>query len=315
MRPGFESKLWKTWAQTYDDIPKLFVKGFISFLTRDDINIAILKQRFPSPQNMLKSIGSYDREQIIDLMSRLIIISTDELKENKDYIPWNWKLLSMNTSFTQEDFEATKHIFPWVDEAIELNPGIIGSRVVSVTHSNAQEYNTFYKDNSKLSFYLIASNAPSINIDIIKQCHPKLIPCFSGVSLSMNKSITFQDIQDTPQIKWHLPSFSRNPNATLEVVEANPDFPWNWDQLYKHIDIHLEELLEVASKYPAAKWESLAHNPNMFASAKAIMAKYRKYRSARLIQRAWRTCINNPEYAICRKRLLREFAAALCCED
>jgi hypothetical protein len=71
---------------------------------------------------------------------------------------------------------------------------------------------------------------------------------------------------------------SLNPNITLKNIEANLDKPWNWS--------------------------CLSLNPNLFALDLKVI---REHFAAKLIQRKWRNAISNPNYAICKKRLLKEY--------
>jgi hypothetical protein len=69
---------------------------------------------------------------------------------------------------------------------------------------------------------------------------------------------------------------------------------WHFDD----INIIMDEIIE-------NNWNYLKRNPNQF---KIYAVEIRKYFAAKFIQRKWRNAICNPEYAICKKRLLREFS-------
>jgi hypothetical protein len=72
---------------------------------------------------------------------------------------------------------------------------------------------------------------------------------------------------------------SENPNITWDIIQANPDFPWDWD--------------------------CISQNPNLFKinTPKVI----REYFAQKTIAKYWRNAICNPEYTICKKRLQKEF--------
>ena len=61
--------------------------------------------------------------------------------------------------------------------------------------------------------------------------------------------------------------------------------------------------------YPDAKVHVEAVLANKDIDNKILDVRWRRWRAAKLIQRAWRRCISNPQYAMCHKRLISEFKA------
>lgn len=53
--------------------------------------------------------------------------------------------------------------------------------------------------------------------------------------------------------------------------------------------------------------ESAWHMPLHFGDAPLIPNSERHHRLAKRIQRSWRTAVANPNYLLCRRRLMREF--------
>jgi hypothetical protein len=53
--------------------------------------------------------------------------------------------------------------------------------------------------------------------------------------LSRHSNITWDIIQANPDKPWDYDYVSFNPNITWDIVEANPDYPWNYPELYKHV--------------------------------------------------------------------------------
>ena len=49
--------------------------------------------------------------------------------------------------------------------------------------------------------------------------------------LSKSKDLTFEIIENNPDIPWVWFFISENPNITWEIIENNPDIPWNWRSL------------------------------------------------------------------------------------
>ena len=49
--------------------------------------------------------------------------------------------------------------------------------------------------------------------------------------LSDNPNITWDIVQNNPDKPWDYRWLSNNPNITWDIVEANPDKPWNYKML------------------------------------------------------------------------------------
>ena len=68
----------------------------------------------------------------------------------------------------------------------------------------------------------------------------------------------------------------------MDIVKDNFDKPWDWAGLSK--------------------------NPNIILlSDKELCTIIQRHRSSKIIQKVWRRAISDPNYVICRKRLMREF--------
>ena len=82
---------------------------------------------------------------------------------------------------------------------------------------------------------------------------------------------------------WNWYSLSKNPQVTWDIVQANPDKPWDWRWLSRNPNV---------LRYPLAEMERTAWH---------FIAAWR-------IQRAFKKAYSNPEYKMCRDRLMCEFA-------
>jgi hypothetical protein len=47
----------------------------------------------------------------------------------------------------------------------------------------------------------------------------------------MNNNITWDIVQQNPENPWNYRYLSENPNITWEIVKQNPDKPWKYDYL------------------------------------------------------------------------------------
>ena len=118
---------------------------------------------------------------------------------------------------------------------------------------------------------------PNITFKIIED-NPKLP--WNWSTLSSNPNITFDIIVENPDKPWALCIFSENPNITFKIIEDNPHLPWDWSML---------------SENPFTKERELF-----------MEQKMREHLAAFKIQTYWRRANENPQYELCKRRLMRE---------
>lgn len=162
--------------------------------------------------------------------------------------------------------------------------------------------------------------------DILK--HSTLPWSYGG--LSINKSLKYKDMMRHPDLPWNSFNVSRKVES-FEDVLALPQYPWSWTELssnkcvmFKDVLAHLH-LPWVWSKLSSTlnvslgtvldnpqlpwDWNGLCINPHLFEVTNEMRVKYaRKTLAANKIARNWKRAISDPNYNICRKRLLNEFA-------
>jgi hypothetical protein len=96
--------------------------------------------------------------------------------------------------------------------------------------------------------------------------------------------ITFQNVIDHKDIRWDRQGVSTNPNVTFQNVIENINMNWCW--------------------------YSIAANPSIF-KIRSDDPDYIDFAiktcASNRIKRRWFRCITNPEYAMCKKRLMSEF--------
>ncbi len=110
------------------------------------------------------------------------------------------------------------------------------------------------------------------------------------------------------RIDWG--TLSDNPNITWENIQQNTDKPWNWRSISQNPNITLENILQHPDK--PWSWFCLSYNKGLFKLPQAKLVEcIRQYTAAKSIARHWKVCNSNPEYLVCRKRLLHEFKSLL----
>jgi hypothetical protein len=139
-------------------------------------------------------------------------------------------------------------------------------------------------DNQHLPWvwYEVSFN-PNITAEILTQ-HPFHPWKFGHLSFSLPITDILSLHTAHPTITWNWRLISANKSVTYQVVMNNPDLPWDWGNLCKNSNFLLsqEEHHDI------------------------IAGVVMKTHAARVIQRHWRHAIANPQYLVCRRRLLRE---------
>ena len=124
--------------------------------------------------------------------------------------------------------------------------------------------------------------------------------------LSCNKNITFQNVLDYPDKPWDWSGLSYNKNITFQNILYHLEKPWDWLALSSNTNITFQNVLD----HPDKPWNSLyiCKNNHIFKVDEAEIIEFAKrILKINKIKRQWFDTITNPEYLLCKKRLLKEF--------
>jgi hypothetical protein len=136
--------------------------------------------------------------------------------------------------------------------------------------------------------------------------------------ISMNPNITWDIIRDNPDKPWSWKGISSNPNITMDIVRDNPYKPWDWFVLRTNLNLIWKTdwycidpniTMDTINENPEKpwNWRALSINPNIMLSDLELCTIIRKHRSTKIIKIVWRCAVSDPNYIVCKKRLLREF--------
>ena len=122
-------------------------------------------------------------------------------------------------------------------------------------------------------------------------------------SNAINKHIS--DRLSLKNAKWNWAMLSINKNITWEIVKENMDKPWNWYELSCNENITWEIVKENMDS--PWDWRCLSTNKDMLLSLDDKKNIVLEHHSASVIQRVWRMVVSNPNYLVCKKRLMYEY--------
>jgi hypothetical protein len=112
----------------------------------------------------------------------------------------------------------------WDYYYLSQNPNITWDIVLAMPNKNWDLYSIENRTYAKIEYLpdeLISEYVKNIP-DYKKQYFPKLAD---------NPYITWEIVQANPDIPWDYYNLSINPNITWEIVKANPDIPWGYRML------------------------------------------------------------------------------------
>lgn len=150
-------------------------------------------------------------------------------------------------------------------------------------------------------------------------------------TLSHNKYLTMDIVKENIDKPWNWLELSKNPLLTWDIIKEHLDKPWNWIWISQHPNI----TWDIIQMHPEIRWDwySICKNPNItrdivkahpekywvYATLLAISPHffeptdnekesfYRKTFAVRRIWKAWFRAITNPEFALCKRRLMQEY--------
>lgn len=66
--------------------------------------------------------------------------------------------------------------------------------------------------------------------------------------ISSHEAITWDFIQQNPEIKWDFEWVSMNPNISFSIVDNNPNYDWDYQELSRHLDLTWDYILKNRDK-------------------------------------------------------------------
>jgi hypothetical protein len=161
--------------------------------------------------------------------------------------------------------------------------------------------------------------------------------------------VTWAVVEAHPDRPWHWSRLSGNPGLTWDDIRAHPDRPWDWRELSARPDVPLPLILATLPPLPppdpgpgerlALPWDMRGVSRHPGLTARLVLARpdmqwhwaalgarddaddaffdvteevalaCRRHMAALKLQRCFQRCFYDPAYALCRRRLRREFDA------
>ena len=248
--------------------------------------------------------------------SHSLDITLDDVVFHSD-IQWDWAMLSRRLPF---DVIQEHPDLPWNTRIMSRNPTLDVEYVCA--HPDLEwNYTTMCSCNSNPEMviktqhiwnagnkemfwmYHVSSN-PHVTIDLIKKM-PNVEWNWNILSIY----IDLKDIIANPQLPWDTGSFSWNRGLTLDYVISNKNINWVWSAVSGHAQFDYGEF----SQHRKFKWNELSKNKwFLHVSDQELEQAAKRVFSANKIKRQFKEAISNPEYKLCKRRLMHEFEITSC---
>jgi hypothetical protein len=220
---------------------------------------------------------------------------------------WDWSALSSHTTW---DVVQANPELPWCWSSLSSNPNITWD-IVKAHPDKPWDYR-HYSCNINLTNDIVENN-PGIQFDMFEY---KFMRNYRNYKLKNKAHIlstleiiekikrdrTLLSFTRDVQMEYEYSSLSFNGNLTWDIVKENPDMPWDYT-LISASEIITWQIVE-DNQHINWDWEMLSDNPSILELSENDV----EFLSCvHYIQTRWRDALYNPKYAICRKRILREF--------
>ena len=212
-------------------------------------------------------------------VSKNINVTWTIVRDNPEF-EWDWKAISGKPSVT------------W--EVVQANPGVPWC------------WRTLFSVNPSISWDTICENLEKPwGVYFVKNKVTPLEKMLAWDELSRSPKITWDIVKKNPMFshRFNCIKFCQNPNITWEVLQKNlKDFFWYWTEISRNTVLNLDIVLE----NPTYKWSwfDLGYNPSIYVPTEKFK---KRWKAANVIKKCWFRAVTNPEYEVCRKRLLKEF--------
>jgi hypothetical protein len=145
---------------------------------------------------------------------------------------------------------------------------------------------------------------PNFNIENVPEnCLKEL----SWNQLSRNLDICSKDQLNKYSFYINWGEMTKNPHITMDFVFNHPEFPWWYDDL----PLNPNCTFAVLMKYPAERiidnLYRICKSSLKVDKANFINTQYKRHLAAYRIQQHWHLVRSDPNYALCRKKLERDF--------
>ena len=199
-------------------------------------------------------------------LSKNPYITFEFVKENKNK-NWDWEFICLNEDIINlEDVNSLNDLI--ADKDIKLNWKGLSRNPVIIRFIEEDIKKGEIKHPWKWS--AVGQN-PNVSLKIVE--YMTNIDFFR--SLSKNPNITMDMVNAYPDKPWDWYGLSRNPNITMDFIETKSDKPWDWDGLSRNPNITMD-FIEANLDKPW-DWEELASN-NKYITMKFLEDNNEKFK-------------------------------------
>lgn len=214
---------------------------------------------------------------------------------------WSWYGISKNSNITLGIIE--KHPEkPWVLEGIHNNPNLTTDYIIK--HIDE------FKELHCLRCLRVSSRFsgnPNLTADILEKFphYPwEWNFIFSNPNIKLDTILKYTQQLDEKKI-YYTRTYCRNSSITMDIIEKHPEIVWEMPSICYNPNLTFDFIERNINKLTVSDFETIIQNPLNYTHR--YLEKLRKHMCAFRIQCYWRKCYYDPNYTVCKKRLVREW--------
>ena len=222
-------------------------------------------------------------------------------------IPWDLLGVAMVAKMTEEELGKHREL-PLLIEHLASNDNLSLDYILQRAES---EYGTDIPGMRDI-FYTVCNSKNHPMEEIMRYSEKEY---FDYHFLSKLESLTFEDVQKIGyNIDWDWKCLSWSDGVKFSDILSNLDLPWEWGRIIMNPNLRWKDIMDFNQDHPLlAVWNVSSYVQNEMTGEKKdyIDGLCREHMAAFRIQCYFRRAYYDPKYAICKRRLNREYDEAM----
>lgn len=297
---------------------------------RDMINMKQLSMCVNITIDFIKEYSQLDWEWTyisVCVITNMNKITLDQVLAAK-HLPWDWPIIGMDINATCDHIVFNSEI-PWDDLTkvclFPENCGPLDESYIRAISAHKTFDLQYFLDHDEYEWDCEYISQFNKNVDFILES-PRLLRIGS---LSKNKNLQIRHVLKYPDLAWNWDMLTVS--MPFNDICANPQLPWNPSQFVFNntVLVDCQQVLEnwipqlcadvvfdythdFPKSFPSLSWNYLSGNACLLhITDEDLICAILERNAVKRIWRAFHRAITDPRYALCRKRLMREFKACL----
>ncbi len=123
--------------------------------------------------------------------------------------------------------------------------------------------------------------------------------------MTKNPNLTLEFIEAHPKYNWDWETLSTHGIVTMEFIETHPSYPWNWSSMSYNRNLTMKFI----ERHNKVAWDKywIFHNPFTEEKELFILKEARRYMAIYKIKVWWKKIYYSPHTRIGRERFIKKY--------